>query len=99
MAQYRIAGEIPSATATAFVAREATLVGEAVLGNKASVWFGAVLRGNNEPIRVGARSNIQKAPCSQTGGTGPQEGCFPAAFAHRAHDQLLYDRTHPLSCQ
>jgi carbonic anhydrase/acetyltransferase-like protein (isoleucine patch superfamily) len=60
MAKYSIAGKTPSVAATAFVAREATLVGEVVLGEQASVWFGAVLRGDNEPIRVGARSNVQE---------------------------------------
>ncbi|HEY8360876.1 MAG TPA: gamma carbonic anhydrase family protein [Ramlibacter sp.] len=60
MTQYRIGAKTPSVAATAFVAREATVVGDVVLGEQASVWFGAVLRGDNEPIRVGARSNVQE---------------------------------------
>jgi len=60
MAQYRIGNKRPTVAPTAFVAQEATLVGEVIVGEQASVWFGAVARGDNEPIRIGARSNIQE---------------------------------------
>jgi carbonic anhydrase/acetyltransferase-like protein (isoleucine patch superfamily) len=60
MAFYRICGKQPQVAPTAFVAEEATLVGDVVLGDKTSVWFGAVLRGDNEPIRIGTASNIQE---------------------------------------
>ena len=42
-----------------YVAPDATLVGSVVLEDKASIWFGVVIRADNEPIVVGARSNIQ----------------------------------------
>lgn len=42
-----------------WTAPNAVLLGRVILEEDASVWFGAVLRGDNEPIRVGARSNIQ----------------------------------------
>ncbi|MHA7772287.1 gamma carbonic anhydrase family protein [Roseibium sp. M-1] len=42
-----------------WVAPNATLIGDIVLKDAASVWFGAVLRGDNEPITVGIRSNVQ----------------------------------------
>jgi len=42
-----------------WVAPDATLVGRVTLGEDASVWFAAVLRGDNEPMRIGARTNIQ----------------------------------------
>lgn len=42
-----------------WIAPNATLIGQVRLEEFASVWFGAVLRGDNEPIVVGARSNIQ----------------------------------------
>lgn len=44
-----------------FVAEGAVLVGDVELGDDASVWFGAVLRADLNPIRVGARSNVQDA--------------------------------------
>lgn len=42
-----------------WVAPGATLIGKIVLKKNASVWFGAVLRGDNEPIVVGENSNVQ----------------------------------------
>ena len=42
-----------------WVAPNATLVGRVILRRNASVWFNAVLRGDNEPIIVGEGSNVQ----------------------------------------
>ncbi len=42
-----------------YVAPNATLIGSVVLHDLASVWFNAVLRGDNEPIVIGERSNVQ----------------------------------------
>ena len=42
-----------------WVAENATVVGNVVLEEDSSVWFNAVLRGDNDPIKVGRRSNIQ----------------------------------------
>lgn len=42
-----------------FVAEGAAVVGDVVLGEQSSVWFGTVLRGDTMPIRVGRRSNLQ----------------------------------------
>jgi carbonic anhydrase/acetyltransferase-like protein (isoleucine patch superfamily) len=42
-----------------WIAPNATLIGRVVLKPNASVWFGAVLRGDNEPIVVGEGSNVQ----------------------------------------
>jgi len=44
---------------TAYVALNATIVGEVHLAAKASVWFGCVLRGDNAPIIIKARTNVQ----------------------------------------
>jgi carbonic anhydrase/acetyltransferase-like protein (isoleucine patch superfamily) len=60
MSLYRIGGHSPQVPASAFVAREATLVGQVRLGERASVWFGAVARGDNEPIEIGEASNVQE---------------------------------------
>ena len=61
MPQYRLGDKAPTVDATAFVAPDATLVGDVQLGPQASVWFQAVARGDNEPIRIGARSNVQES--------------------------------------
>ena len=42
-----------------WVAPGAVLIGRIVLKKNASVWFGAVLRGDNEPITIGENSNVQ----------------------------------------
>lgn len=42
-----------------FIAPNAAVIGNVILGDGASVWFSAVIRGDNEPIRIGARTNIQ----------------------------------------
>lgn len=49
----------PDLSRAAFVAPNATLIGDVVLGEDASVWFGAVLRGDCGSIRIGARTNLQ----------------------------------------
>lgn len=49
----------PEVPDSAFVAPGAYLVGAVYLGERASVWYAAVLRGDTEPIRIGARTNIQ----------------------------------------
>ena len=43
-----------------WVAPSATVVGDVTLAADVGIWFGAVLRGDNEPITVGARTNIQE---------------------------------------
>lgn len=53
----------PRLGAGVYVAPNATLIGDVVLGDGASVWFGAVLRGDIGSIRVGARTNIQDLSC------------------------------------
>ncbi len=52
-------GKAPRIDPTAFIAPTAVLIGDVEVGPQSSVWFGAVLRADFSPIRVGARSNIQ----------------------------------------
>ena len=52
-------GKKPWVDPSAFVAPTAVLIGDVEVGPQSSVWFGAVLRGDNGPIRVGARTSIQ----------------------------------------
>lgn len=55
--EYR--GKRPKVDPSAFVAPTAVLIGDVEVGPEASIWFGAVLRGDNGPIRIGARTSIQ----------------------------------------
>lgn len=53
------AGRAPRIAASVFIASSADVIGDVEIGENSSVWFAAVLRGDIEPIRVGANSNIQ----------------------------------------
>ena len=59
MAIYRLGDDLPRLAPSAWVAETAQVIGRVALGEDASVWFGAVLRGDNEWITLGARSNVQ----------------------------------------
>ena len=52
-------GRVPRIPSSAFVADSADIIGDVELGENSSVWFASVLRGDIEPIRLGANSNIQ----------------------------------------
>lgn len=57
---YALDGIAPELGADAWVAETAVLIGAVTLGKGANIWFGAVLRGDNERITVGAGSNVQE---------------------------------------
>jgi len=52
-------GVLPVMHPTAFVAAGACIIGEVTLGQESGVWFNAVIRGDINAIRIGARSNVQ----------------------------------------
>lgn len=60
MPLYQFAGQRPHLGDGAWIAPSAELIGDARLGDQASVWFGAVIRADNTPILVGERTNIQE---------------------------------------
>ncbi len=60
MALYRIHGHAPQVDPSAYVAHEATLIGRVFVGRLASVWSGAIARGDSEPITIGDGSNVQE---------------------------------------
>jgi carbonic anhydrase/acetyltransferase-like protein (isoleucine patch superfamily) len=64
-------GVTPKVPASAFVADTARVIGDVELGEDASVWFGAVLRGDVGYIRVGRETNLQDGTIVHvnTGGT------------------------------
>ena len=59
MAIYELDGVAPRVAASAWVADTAQVIGNVVLGENASVWFGTVVRGDTEAITIGAGTNIQ----------------------------------------
>ncbi|HJT15512.1 MAG TPA: gamma carbonic anhydrase family protein [Dongiaceae bacterium] len=52
-------GVTPTIAASAFVAETAVVIGDVTIGEQASIWYGCVLRGDGNYIRVGARTNVQ----------------------------------------
>lgn len=78
-----------------FVARGAVVVGDVVLGDETSVWFSAVVRGDTESIRVGARSNIQDGAVVHADPTFPAIIGCGVTIGHRAivHGATLGDDT------
>ena len=59
MPLYSIDDVAPSVNPTAWVAPTADLIGDVRLGNRCSVWFGAVIRADNTPIILGDETNFQ----------------------------------------
>lgn len=60
MAIYKLGEAAPTIHESVFVADNATVIGKVELAEDSSVWFGATLRGDNEPIKVGAGTNVQE---------------------------------------
>ncbi len=61
MPLYAIDEKTPHLATGVWVAESAQVVGDVSLGEGASVWFGVVIRADNEPMTIGAGSNIQDA--------------------------------------
>ena len=55
----RFGEKAPNVHASAFVAPGAVVVGDVEVGERSSIWFGCVLRGDVNAIRIGARTNVQ----------------------------------------
>ena len=76
--------------AGAWAAPSADLIGDVRLGNRASVWFGAVIRADNTPIIVGDDSNIQD------GAVCHSDADFPLVIGARVtvgHQAILHGCT------
>ena len=52
-------GRTPQVDEAAFVAPSAVVIGDVAIGARSSIWYGAVLRGDVESIRIGSETNIQ----------------------------------------
>ena len=56
---YQIDNSKPVFNETNFIAPTAIVIGNVILGEDASVWFNVVIRGDNDPIVIGEKSNVQ----------------------------------------
>ena len=90
MAVYKLGEVSPTLAMSAYVAPSASVIGNVVLADRSSVWFGATLRGDNETISVGADSNVQDGAVMHT------DPGFPltlAAHVSVGHQAMLHGCT------
>ncbi len=86
---------MPTIHPSAFVAPGAVIVGDVTIGEKSSVWFGCVVRGDVDLIRIGSRSNVQDCSVIHvTRGKAFTEIGDDVTIAHSAtvHGCILADR-------
>ena len=78
-----------------WIAPNATLIGDVVLHEDVGIWFGAVLRGDNERLSIGARSNIQEGVTLHTDAGLPLHVGADCTIGHNAilHSCHIGDRT------
>lgn len=86
MPLYTLDGIAPTLPAAErfWVAPDAQIIGNVWLAEDASVWFGAVLRGDNERISLGARANVQDGCLLHTDMGYPMEIGADCSIGHRA---------------
>ncbi len=87
MTLYRIGDAEPQLGEGAWAAPSADLIGDVRLGARASVWFGAVLRGDNTPLILGEETNFQD------GAIGHSDADFPLTIGARVtvgHQAILH---------
>jgi carbonic anhydrase/acetyltransferase-like protein (isoleucine patch superfamily) len=90
MPLYSLANLSPQLAAGAWAAPSAGLIGDVRLGVRASVWFGAVLRGDNTPLILGDETNFQD------GSIGHSDADFPLTIGARVtvgHQAILHGCT------
>jgi carbonic anhydrase/acetyltransferase-like protein (isoleucine patch superfamily) len=61
MAIYELDGQAPTLADTAWIADSAQVIGQVTLEEDVSIWFGTIIRGDAERIRIGRGSNVQDA--------------------------------------
>jgi len=64
-------GNVPDMAPDVFIAPNAMVIGDVTIAAGASVWFGAVLRGDERAIRIGADTNVQDLALIHTSRGGP----------------------------
>jgi carbonic anhydrase/acetyltransferase-like protein (isoleucine patch superfamily) len=84
MAVYRLGDDSPAIAPSAYIAPTATVVGKVILAENATVWFGAILRGDNEVIHIGANSNVQDSAVLHTDPGFPLSIGAQVSIGHQA---------------
>lgn len=81
-------GISPSIPASCYIDDSAQIIGDVVLGEHASVWMNAVVRGDVHEIRIGAHSNIQD--CSVLHGMKEQYAVYVGEYVTVGHNVMLH---------
>lgn len=81
---WELDGVAPQIAEDAWIAPDAQIIGRVVIEPGASIWWGAVLRGDNEEIRIGRGSNVQDLCCLHTDPGFPLVIGANATVGHRA---------------
>ncbi len=81
---YRLGHSSPTIAASAYVAPSASVIGKVILADHSSVWFGAVLRGDNEIISIGRNSNVQDGAVLHTDPGFPLNVGADVSVGHQA---------------
>lgn len=89
-------GRSPVIDATAFIAPTATVIGDVEIGAESGIWFGCVLRGDVNEIRVGARTNIQDGTVIHVASKG--QGTYIGDDITVGHMALLHACTLESGC-
>ncbi|MGY8524753.1 gamma carbonic anhydrase family protein [Paracidovorax citrulli] len=84
MTIYKLGDMAPAIDASAYIAPEATIIGRAELAAQVSVWPGATIRADNEPIRIGAGSNVQEGAVLHTDPGSPLTIGTGVTIGHQA---------------
>jgi carbonic anhydrase/acetyltransferase-like protein (isoleucine patch superfamily) len=84
MALYRFGEDVPRLDKTAWAAESSTVLGRVQLAAHASVWYGAVLRGDNEWITIGERTNVQDGSVLHTDMGSPLTLGSDVTIGHQA---------------
>lgn len=84
MTVYKLGEIAPRIAASAYVAPNATVLGNVVLGERASVWFAATLRGDNDEISIGESSNVQDGAVLHTDPGVPLTVAANVTIGHQA---------------
>jgi carbonic anhydrase/acetyltransferase-like protein (isoleucine patch superfamily) len=84
MTVYRLGDVSPTLAGSAYVAPSASIIGNVVLAELSSVWFGAILRGDNETIHIGVGSNVQDGAVMHTDPGFPLNVGANVSIGHQA---------------
>src|SRR5512138_2399525 len=88
-------GKAPRVAASAWLAETTVVTGDVEIGEESSIWFGTVIRGDVNTVRIGARTNIQdQCVVHVTGKTHPTAIGDDVTVGHRAvlHGCTVHDR-------